>query len=855
MGEALRTLLVLDNQGEATRVLSELSTAGYDPLQVWVRSGRPLSNALRHQSWDLLIADSDLWRELSRRDPKLQQMQPGLPALLIAEGTDPEPPDPLPDHPLETVAWSRLEALAPAVRRLLAGQAGRAEQLEAAPASAEGVLPGRARAFLRRYLGLIAVTLVGATATVTGFFYYQTTEQVRLRGDFETLARDRAQSLRMQLAKQETLLRLLGGFFEASSETIPGDLATFAMEFREFSQGVLSLEPHLQAVAIIARLPEAKRGRLEQAMGAPAGFRLREVGENGGIRPASRRSEYYPVLVAEPQARNAALLGLDLATAPGLWQAMTHARQTGRLTASPTSRLLDPQAEEYTVWQFLPVYQDEGQRRVKGFAALVFQVDRLVERSLAETPSLDIDLELADTSAPEDQRFVYYHRSRSQKQAARYRNPTEITWSTQLEAGERTWTLSAYATYGFVARHRTWQPWFLLAAGLAFTASAGTYFGRRIRGAGHTERLVEERTAALSRQVEKQRRLQQELESSRLILTSRVEELDQHNREIRLLNELGDVFQACLSTAEAYPVVAKYAPKLLPGTSGALYVHEPAKDLLAIAAEWGASPPETAAFKSEDCWGLRLGRVHAVTADSGLPPCRHSPSRPGAGLLCVPLSAMGESLGLFHVSRCPEPAQAFAISVAEHIGLALSNLKLRSDLRELSIHDPLTGLHNRRYMEEALELELRRAQRKQLSVGLIMLDIDHFKEFNDGFGHGAGDELLRRLGAAMREHLRAGDVACRYGGEEFLLILPEAGLEVSARRAEQLRQHVKQMAVSYQEKPLGPVTISLGVAVYPDHGQEPAELIKSADAALYRAKAEGRDRVASVSAAQTQAAD
>jgi diguanylate cyclase (GGDEF)-like protein len=323
-----------------------------------------------------------------------------------------------------------------------------------------------------------------------------------------------------------------------------------------------------------------------------------------------------------------------------------------------------------------------------------------------------------------------------------------------------------------------------------------------------------------------------------------VEELDQHNREIHLLNEVGDVFQACLSPAEAYPVVAQYAPKLLPGTSGALYVHEPAKDLLTMVAEWGAAPPETAAFKSEDCWGLRLGRVHAVTAESGLPPCRHEPSRPGAGLLCVPLSAMGESLGLFHVSRCPEPAQAFAVSVAEHIGLAISNLKLRSDLRELSIHDPLTNLHNRRYMEEALELELRRAERKKLSVGLIMLDLDHFKEFNDGFGHGAGDELLRSLGAALREHLRAGDVACRYGGEEFLLILPEATLEVTSRRAEQLRLHVKQMAVSYLDKPLGPVTISLGVAVYPDHGREPDELIKSADAALYRAKAAGRDRVA-----------
>ncbi len=847
MGEALRTLLVLDNQGKATRVLGELSTAGYDPLQVWVKSGRPLANALRHRSWDLLIADSRLWRELNRRDPKLRQMQPGLPALLLAEGTDSEPPDPQPDHPMETVPWSGLEALGPAVRRLLVGQAGQAEPAEAAPAARNGL--NDTRAFLRRYLALMTATLIGAAATVTGFFYYQATERVRLRSDFETMARDRAQSLRMQLAKQETLLRLIGGFFEASSETIPGDFAAFALEFREFSDGVLSREPHLQAVAIIPRLQEAERERLEEAAGKRTGLRLTEVGESGEIRSAARRGEYYPVLVVEPQARNAAILGLDLATAPGLREAMTHARLTGRLTASSTSRLPNPQAESYTVWQFLPVYQDEEQRQVKGFAALVFRVDQLVQRSLAEAPAFDIDLELADSSGPEDRRFVYYHRFRPPKQPARYGNPTEISWSTQLEAGERRWTLSAYATYGFVARHRTWQSWFLLAAGLAFTASTATYFARRIRGAGRTERLVEERTEALSRQIEKQRRLQQELESSRLILTSRVEELDQHNREIRLLNELGDVFQACVSTAEAYPVVAKYAPKLLPGTSGALYAHELAKDLLAIAAEWGASPPETAAFKSEDCWGLRLGRVHAVTADSGLPPCRHSPSRPGAGLLCVPLSAMGESLGLFHVSRCPEPAQAFAISVAEHIGLALSNLKLRSDLRELSIHDPLTGLHNRRYMEEALELELRRAQRKQLSVGLIMLDIDHFKEFNDRFGHGAGDELLRRLGAAMREHLRSGDVACRYGGEEFLLILPEAGLEVTGRRAEQLRQHVKQMAVSYQEKPLGPVTISLGVAVYPDHGQEPGELIKAADAALYRAKAEGRDRAINASAA------
>jgi diguanylate cyclase (GGDEF)-like protein len=854
MGETLRTLLLLDTQGKATRVLRELALAGYEPLQVWVKSGRALRNALRHRTWDLLIADSRLWSELNGRDPRLQQMQPGLPALLIADEAGPE--QALPRGPATeqagSLAWSGLEALGPAVHRLLGGQA---EPLEAVPAErGEGPL-ARAASFLRQYYGLILAVLVGAAATVTGFVYYQTTERVRLRGDFEAIATERARSLRAELSRHETVLHMLGGFFEAAAEAIPGDFGIFAVEFREFAQGVLARDPHLQAAVLIPLLRDEDRLGFEQAARVFPGYRLRELSETGAIRPATRRSEYCPVLVAEPRQRNAAILGLDLATVPGLREAIAHARQSGKLTASGKNRLPDPQGGELTVWQFLPVYEDEAPegsqgetRPIKGLAALAFRVDGLLESTLSEAPTFDIDLELVDTSAPEGQRFTYYHRSPSRKTGAKYHDRTETVWRGSLDAGERTWTLTAYATYGFVARHRTWQPWFLLAAGLAFTASTGTYFARRIRGAGRTERLVEERTLALSRQIEKQKRLQQELESSRLILTSRVEELDQHNREIRLLNEVGDVFQACLSTAEAYPVVAQYAPKLLPGTSGGLYVHEPAKDLLAIVAEWGATPPETAAFKPEDCWALRLGRVHAVTADSGLPPCRHSPSRPGAGLLCVPLSAMGESLGLFHVSRCPEPAQAFAVSVAEHIGLALSNLKLRSTLKELSIHDPLTGLHNRRYMEEALELELRRAERKELHVGLIMLDIDHFKEFNDSFGHAAGDELLRSLGAAMREHLRAGDVACRYGGEEFLLILPEAGLEVTCRRAEQLRLHVKQMALSHLNKPLEPVSISLGVAVFPDHGQVPDELIKSADAALYQAKRQGRDRVVSAAA-------
>jgi diguanylate cyclase (GGDEF)-like protein len=211
--------------------------------------------------------------------------------------------------------------------------------------------------------------------------------------------------------------------------------------------------------------------------------------------------------------------------------------------------------------------------------------------------------------------------------------------------------------------------------------------------------------------------------------------------------------------------------------------------------------------------------------------------------LCIPLAAIGKTIGLLHIGGGVESVSAFAASVAEHIGLALSNLTLRSDLRQLSIHDPLTGLYNRRYMEEAVETEIRRAVRSEHTIGFIMLDIDHFKAFNDGYGHAAGDQMLRSIGALVQANLRAGDIACRYGGEEFLLILPEATLEVAARRAEEVRERAKKLQVKYLEVPLGPVTLSLGVAVYPTHGHTRDEIFAVVDAALYKAKQEGRDRV------------
>lgn len=170
---------------------------------------------------------------------------------------------------------------------------------------------------------------------------------------------------------------------------------------------------------------------------------------------------------------------------------------------------------------------------------------------------------------------------------------------------------------------------------------------------------------------------------------------------------------------------------------------------------------------------------------------------------------------------------------------------LRSEalLREQSVRDHLTGLFNRRYMEETLERELLRAAHKHHSLGIIMVDVDEFKCFNDTYGHAAGDVILRALGRLLREHVRGEDVSSRYGGDEFIILLPEASLKTTQERSELLRQKVLQHEYQFEDKTLESFTLSIGVAAFPQHGTTSAAVLKAADDALYRAKSEGRNRV------------
>jgi diguanylate cyclase (GGDEF)-like protein len=222
--------------------------------------------------------------------------------------------------------------------------------------------------------------------------------------------------------------------------------------------------------------------------------------------------------------------------------------------------------------------------------------------------------------------------------------------------------------------------------------------------------------------------------------------------------------------------------------------------------------------------------------------------------LCLPLLAQVETLGLLYVMdglpkndaadevRMKEKSRLVKI-LADNIGLGIANLKLRESMRNLSIRDPLTALYNRRYMEEALAQEQHRTTRNDAQLAVIMIDIDHFKAFNDNHGHDGGDAILRELGRFFKKHVRGSDIACRYGGEEFVLILSPSTAEGALQRAEKIRKAASLLSIQHAGQHLGAITLSMGVAVFPGHAAEATAIVKAADVALYRAKSGGRNRV------------
>jgi diguanylate cyclase (GGDEF)-like protein/PAS domain S-box-containing protein len=357
-----------------------------------------------------------------------------------------------------------------------------------------------------------------------------------------------------------------------------------------------------------------------------------------------------------------------------------------------------------------------------------------------------------------------------------------------------------------------------------------------------------------SRDITERKRMELALEDVNLKLGEWVKELERRNREISLLNEMGELLQACRTNEEAYSVVSRQLGLLFPDRNGALGLLNASGNRIITKARWGEGSNYPDSFPATDCWAMRRGKLHIVDTGHSSPLCPHlaDSQQAGQSSLCLPLTAQGETQGVLILRSLPdgegtnpfpENQQQLALTAADHIALALANLNLRETLRAQSIRDALTGLFNRRYLEESLPREISRARRKGTSLGVIMLDLDFFKHFNDAFGHDAGDALLHALGRWLQSNVRAEDIVCRYGGEEFVLILPEVAQDIILQRAQFLCDGVRSLTVEHHGTVMGTISASLGVALFPQHGDSRDELIQAADEAMYRAKREGRDRI------------
>jgi diguanylate cyclase (GGDEF)-like protein/PAS domain S-box-containing protein len=337
-------------------------------------------------------------------------------------------------------------------------------------------------------------------------------------------------------------------------------------------------------------------------------------------------------------------------------------------------------------------------------------------------------------------------------------------------------------------------------------------------------------------------------------------ELKKRSERATMLAKMGELLQSCASREEVFAAALGFAPKIFPSVPGAVSLLDASRSVAEVIGSWSGCLLPMSVFEPTSCWALRTGHPHLVSAGDSTARCAHAVGVKNT-YLCTPILAQGETLGIVHFQATDEAPEldsselSFKTTFAGQVGLSIANIKLREALRTQSIKDALTGLYNRRYMEETLEREVRRAARAEQSLGIIMLDLDHFKKFNDTYGHDAGDAVLRETGTFLFKNVRSEDFVCRFGGEEFVVILPTADLAATRSRAERVRSKLKELTIMHQGRSMGMITISVGVAAFPGHGTSPKELMAAADAALYEAKRAGRDQVVVATPKDVEASD
>ncbi|MBD8526196.1 sensor domain-containing diguanylate cyclase [Pseudomarimonas arenosa] len=345
-------------------------------------------------------------------------------------------------------------------------------------------------------------------------------------------------------------------------------------------------------------------------------------------------------------------------------------------------------------------------------------------------------------------------------------------------------------------------------------------------------------------------RARAEHEQGRLAaLTEQAERRAQkREQDIQRLAELGDQLRPAKSIEDIAEVLGATMRNVFAQFDGALYLQAPSRNVVRRQVGWGKpNPPLEDLFTPEDCWAMRRGVCYPTEPHS--PPCRHlAEGTNPKHVICAPLMATGEIMGVLHLSGSMLPdlhERRIAQALADQLGLAVANLRLQENLRVQSVRDMATGLYNRRYIESALLRECLRARRSQQTLAIILIDLDRFKDFNERHSHEAGDAALGQIGSILNQTIRPEDLAGRYSGEKFMVLMPEADLSTAMDRAELLRRAVRSTPIDLHGRRVEALTCSIGLALFPLHGSEPALCLRATERALAEAKKDGRDRIVS----------
>ncbi len=327
--------------------------------------------------------------------------------------------------------------------------------------------------------------------------------------------------------------------------------------------------------------------------------------------------------------------------------------------------------------------------------------------------------------------------------------------------------------------------------------------------------------------------------------------LQTQTQNTEISSRFSETMHAAKSRDESYKIIRSYGSTILRGTGCALYVYNNSRDQLELATNWGEEnePQISERFRPDECWALRRGRIYTGSEVEGQVNCTHHLSDHPRNYICLPITAAGQTSGLLYVYTEKFEHDALdeliqqAVMFADQLSLALLNLALSERLQQQAIRDSLTGLFNRRVLDEMLNREFARADRNNYQLSFLMLDIDHFKKLNDTHGHVFGDQVIKKVADLLSSKARQTDTVCRYGGEEFLVIFANCDLEHAAIKAEKIRLAVNALKLGDTGHGAVSISISIGIACYPDSADNKEAVIKLADEALYRAKRNGRDQV------------